>query len=276
MKAFSIIIALFSIAFSASAQGLSAPDDPSQLGTIPTTPTDTTSTANTAPIIQPKHNDPAESWRAERNFIREGNSQFADSNFHRALEMYDKALAENAGSLAARYNKATTLLRLATLDNAGTANDPRIAARSIYHQLLPDARRYNPEIAHLAYYNLGNMSYNDGDYASAIDLYEASLRLEPNDWNARYNLRLAQLKQQNQDQDQQEQEQEQEQQQQEQQEQQQQQQEQQQQEQQQNMTQPAEQILHSMQNKENETRRKVQEQEQQANPSRRAQPEKPW
>ncbi len=259
-----IIATALGACMSLSAQGLSAPDDPAQIPDAPTATADSTATAGPAPL----HNTPAESYRAERNYVRQGNYQFADSNWHRALECYDKALLVNAGSLAARYNKAATLLRLATADNAGTQADPRAAAGAILTELIPEARRYRPEIAQMALYNLGNMSYNDGNYDQAIAMYERALMLNPDDIDARYNLRLAQLKRdQNQDQqDQQDQDEEQQQEQ--------QQQQQQQQPEPQPMTQPSQQILQSMQNKENQTRQRVNENEEE--PAQRRQPEKPW
>lgn len=267
-----ILTAAVAAATGMSAQGLSAPDDPSQAPDAAALQTAPDSVS--VPEIAPKHNTPSESYRAERIAIRQGNSEFNDSNYHRALEYYRTALMENSGSLAARYNYANTLLHLASDDNRGTQNDPRVAAAEILGSILPDALKYRRDIAAKALYNLGNMSYNDQNFGQAIQLYEQSLILEPENYDARYNLRLAQLRQQNQDQNQdqnQQQEQQQEQQQQEQQEQQEQQQEQQQ--QQQPMTQSAQQILQSMQNKENQTRRRVQEEPQ---PGRRAQPEKPW
>ncbi len=277
MKVLTLTLLMTAVAVSpCAAQGLSAPDDPAQ---PPVAATADSTASNTHAAAEPLHSTASESFRAERNFIRKGNVQFNDSNWHRALEQYDKALHVNAKSIIARYNKAVTLLNLASPDNAGTQNDPRTAARAMLYDLIEDARTHEPDIAHRAYYNLGNMSYNDGDYSSAIQLYESSLRIDPDDYNARYNLRLAQLrqKQQEQNQDQQQDRQEQEQQQQQQQQEQQQQQQQQQQEQQQTeMTQSSQQILQSMQNKENDTRRKVQQEEQQASPAHRRQPEKPW
>lgn len=257
----------------AAAAQLAAPDDPSQAPAVPAAPDSVA-----APIVQPRHNTPSESFRNERNAIRRGNAEFADSNYYRALEYYQEALRENASSLAARYNYATTLLHLSSEDSRGTQNDPRVKAAQIYQELIPDARRFRPEIAEKALYNLGNMSYNDANYGQAIACYERSLMLNPDNAECRYNLRMAQLQQENQqnnqnNQNQQEQEQQQQEQQQQQQEQQQQEQQQQEQQQQQ-MTQSAQQILQSMQNKENETRRRVNEVE--AEPGRRRQPDKPW
>ena len=44
-------------------------------------------------------------------------------------------------------------------------------------------------------YNLGHLSYNQGDYASSIGYYKSVLRSNPDDDKARLYLRMAQLKQ---------------------------------------------------------------------------------
>lgn len=230
------------------------------------------------PGIQSEYNTPSQSYKAERNYIRQGNSYYEDEKYHQALEAYDKALEVNEGSIRARFNKARTLVNLASDDNKGTENDPRKQAWEIWMGLIDDAKKYDPEIAQMAYYDLGNMFFNDEQYDASIAMYKSALRMKPEDMAARENLRLAQLKKQEQENKNENQQQEQNQQEQQQQQQQQQQQEQQEQEQQQPqpqpMTQSAQQILQSMQNKENSTRKKVQEQETPA--GRRNQSDKPW
>lgn len=219
--------------------------------------------------------------KAERNYIKEGNKCYRDSNYHAALEAYEKALTANPSSLRAQYNKAAALTHLFSEDNKGTENDPRVVAAELFNSVaqlaLTDADE--AEIAERAFYNLGNMAFNDEKYDESINFYKRSLRIRPDNLQARQNLRLAQLKKQQQeqnqdqkDQDKQDQEQ---QQQNQQQQQQQQQQDQQQQQQQQQMTGSAQQILQSMQNKENATRRKVQEKEDQPAQGR-PQTDKPW
>lgn len=230
------------------------------------------------------YNTPSESYKDERNAIRRGNKLFEAEKYHQALEAYDKALQVNEGSIRGRYNKAVALLQLQSDDNKGTENDPRALAADIFANLIDDAKKYDKEIAEKSYYNLGNMSFNDEQYDRSIAMYKSSLRLNPDNQQARENLRLAQLKKQEQEQNQDQQDnqdkqdnkdqQQQQQQQQQQDQQQQDQQQQQQQPQEQSMTQSAQQILQSMQNKENATRRKVKEEEQPA--GGRPQTDKPW
>lgn len=207
----------------------------------------------------------AKTTKAERNLISEGNKAFTDSNYVKAFSLYEEALEANPSSDAALYNKAVTLTHLVNDDNKGTANDPRVKAVEIFETVARTAG--DESLVEKSFYNMGNMAFNDGDYAKAIDNYKAALRKNPDNFKTRQNLRIAQLQMQNQDQqeqnqDQQQQDQQQQQQQQQDQQQQDQQQDQQQQQQdQQPMTQNAEQILQSVQNKENMTRKKVKEQE---------------
>ncbi len=229
---------------------------------------------------QSKYYTPSVSYKAERNALRRGNALFKDDKFHEALEQYQKAIDINGSSIRGRYNKAVALLQLQSDDNKGTENDPRVEAAKIFAELVDDAKKFDSEIAQHAYYNLGNIAFNDEKYDQSIAFYKDALRIKPDDMDARENLRLAQLKkqeqEQNQDQDQDQNEQDkkdQEQQQQQQQQDQQNQEEQQQQQQQKPMTGSAQQILQTMQNKENATRKKVQPQEQ---PAGRPQTDKPW
>lgn len=254
-----------------------------QAPTEPVDPVEPAAQEESAPQKQAKYNTPSKSYKDERNAIRRGNKLFKEEKYHQALEEYERALDINEGSIRARFNKAVALLELQSDDNKGTDNDPRVKARELFSGIISDAKAYDRIMAEKAYYNLGNMAYNDEDYRSAIEFYKSSLRINPDNMDTRENLRRAQLKleeQQNQDQnqDQQDQQDQQEQQQQEQQQQEQQQQEQEQQQQQQQqqpqpMTNSAQQILQSMQNKENATRKKVQAEEPSVG---RPKSDKPW
>jgi len=213
--------------------------------------------------------------KAERNLIKEGNALFGEGKFHEALERYERALTLNAESTVALYNKAVTLVQLASDDNKGTEKDPRVAAAQIFQDIARADQ--SADLVAKSFYNLGNMAFNDEKYDLAIEMYKGSLRKIPENRKARQNLLLAMQKKQEQEQNQnqqQDQQQQQEQQQQQQQQEQQQQDQQQEQQQEQQMTQNAEQILQTMQNKENATRRKVNQRE--ARPGGRPQTDKPW
>ncbi len=269
------ILALTAVAFAGHAQ-LSMPD--------PSMPDSVVAEESGKAHVQSRYYTPSQSYKAERNAIRKGNRYFEQDKFYEALEAYEEALAENGSSIRGRYNKAIALLQLQNDDNKGTSADPRVQAQQLLVELIPDAKSYDVEIAQKAFYNLGNMAFNDEQYDQSIEMYKNALRITPSDQQARENLRLAQLKkeqqEQNQDenqdqnQDQQDQQQQNQQDQQDQQPQQPEQEQAPQQQEQKPMTNSAQQILQTMQNKENATRKKVQANEEPA--AGRRQPEKPW
>lgn len=268
-KLHAIFIGFAMLALPAAAQ-LEMPDDEAATSMQPDVSAEA-APQKSAEQKQSKYYTPSVSYKAERNALRRGNAFFKDDKFHEALEQYQKAIDINGSSIRGRYNKAVALLQLQSDDNKGTENDPRVEAAKIFAELVDDAKKFDSEIAQHAYYNLGNIAFNDEKYDQSIAFYKDALRIKPDDMDARENLRLAQLKkqeqEQNQDQDQDQNEQDkkdQEQQQQQQQQDQQNQEEQQQQQQQKPMTGSAQQILQTMQNKENATRKKVQPQEQPA------------
>ena len=276
-KLHAIFIGFAMLALPAAAQ-LEMPDDEAAASMQPDVSAEA-APQKPAEQKQSKYYTPSVSYKAERNALRRGNALFKDDKFHEALEQYQKAIDINGSSIRGRYNKAVALLQLQSDDNKGTENDPRVEAAKIFAELVDDAKKFDSEIAQHAYYNLGNIAFNDEKYDQSIAFYKDALRIKPDDMDARENLRLAQLKkqeqEQNQDQnqDQNEQDKKDQEQQQQQQQDQQNQEEQQQQQQQKPMTGSAQQILQTMQNKENATRKKVQPQEQ---PAGRPQTDKPW
>ena len=138
----------------------------------------------------------AKTYKAERNYITEGNKAFRDSNYVEAFALFEKALEANPASDAALYNQAVTLTHLVSEENKGTANDPRVKAVEIFETVA----RTSPDssLVEKSYYNMGNMAFRDGDYGKAIDNYKNALRRNPDNLKTRQNLRIAQLQQQQQ------------------------------------------------------------------------------
>ena len=212
------------------------------------------------------------STKKERNAITKGNKLYEEGKYKEAMKLYQEALNHNSSSIVGRYN-----LGLSEIMIGSNPNDTSETAKNIMSQGMRNMEQVanlgkkRPDLASKANYNLGNVAFKSDDYQKAIDYYKKALRLNPNDDNARRNLRIAQLKQQNQDQnedqnqDQDQDQQDQEQDQQDQQDQNQDQQDQNQDQDQQKEQQPqsnlneqtAEQILNAMENKENQTRARV-------------------
>lgn len=140
------------------------------------------------------------STRKERNYIREGNNYYEEKRFADAEVAYRKALEENAASEIAMYNLATSLIRQSGSANPNDGNNPMAEAQSLLQNVAQTAT--DMSVAENAFYNLGNMAFNQQQYDQAINMYKGALRKNPDNDKARENLRLAQLKLQQQQQDQ--------------------------------------------------------------------------
>lgn len=243
------------------------------------------------------------STKRERNYMKEGKSLFDKQRYAEAEVNFKKALGENPDNARAQFNLASSYLKQRGEDLSNKGDSLIRQADQIFAQTAgnPDV-----ELAELSFYDRGNIAYKGEDYAAAIEMYKNALRRNPENNQARENLRLAQLKkqeqnqnkdnqqnkddQQNQDQNQDQQQQQQNQDQQDkndqqdkdkQQDQQQQQQDQKQQQQQQQQgglsEQSAAQILKAMDDKESATRMKVEQMKQdKEKQSRQRQTGKPW
>lgn len=145
--------------------------------------------------------------KRERNYIKEGNALFAKQRYAEAEVAYRKALEENAASEVATFNLASSLLKQSGSADPNKGNNPMSEATKLLTDLAKNAQ--TAAIAEKAFYNLGNISFNNEKYQESIDMYKNALRRNPDNNDARDNLRLAQLKlqqqqnqQQNQDKDQ--------------------------------------------------------------------------
>lgn len=226
--------------------------------------------------------------RASRRYVEEGNKLYGEKRYSEAEAQYRKALQAEPGGMVSAFNLAASLLRQATPGESGK----KLMAEA--GQLLADVMDHagDPKLSSLAAYNLGNMAYNSEQWDQAINFYKAALRKNPDDDNARDNLRMAQLKKRNRQDNQDKKDDKKEdkkedkkddQKQQPQQQPQNQPQNQQNQNQQQQPPQPrsidpanAEKILKAMENEEAATRRRVEAELRRGNASGRRQPTKPW
>lgn len=142
--------------------------------------------------------------KRERNYIKEGNALFAKQRYAEAEVAYRKALEENAASEVATFNLASSLLKQSGNADPNKGNNPMSEATQLLTDLAKNAQ--TAAIAEKAFYNLGNISFNNEKYQESINMYKNALRRNPDNNDARDNLRLAQLKlqqqQQNQDKDQ--------------------------------------------------------------------------
>ncbi len=143
----------------------------------------------------------------ERSLVRKGNRAFEKQKFERSIDHYREAMEQTPGTWEAGYNLGNALYRTEQYDKA--AESLRRAAT--------DSLRTAEERAE-AYYNLADVQYKQQKLPEALESLKSSLRLNPNDEDAKFNYTLVKRQMQEQQQEEQEQQQEQNQEQQEQQE----------------------------------------------------------
>lgn len=143
----------------------------------------------------------AQSVRQERRLINDGNKLYVERKFKDAAAKYQEALKINRESAVAKYN-----LGMADIRQVVNPKDTSSSAAPLLEKgvsLLTEVAKMSkdkPGLASKASYNLGNLEFNRENYSAAISHYKQSLRIDPNDKNAKKNLRIAQLKQHQQDQ----------------------------------------------------------------------------
>lgn len=136
---------------------------------------------------EPAQQDP--STKAERNFIRNGNKLFEEKNYGEAEVEFNKALQANPSSAVAAYNLALTLaMQAEPNDSTGIIQH----ADSLFNFAASITK--DKQLKAMAHYNMGNLAYNSNQFDKAINDYKNALRAMPSDDDARYNLRMAQLK----------------------------------------------------------------------------------
>lgn len=144
------------------------------------------------------------SWSQQENrLIRHGNRQYEDGNFKEAEIDYLKSVQTPKASHKGYFN----------LGNAWYMQDNYIQAAAAFDTLR--TFRMDDETRSKSYYNLGNSLLKAAQDSAqlaqqflpaSIDAYKQSLRLDPDDQDAKYNLAYAQkLMQQSQQQQQQQQ-----------------------------------------------------------------------
>lgn len=137
---------------------------------------------------------PVKTLRGERRAIKEGNKLVEEGNLGEALAKYNEALRVNPESAVARFNIAMTQINLAKASQANDSTSQKlmqegVATLNAVAQLGYD----NPEVSSKAFYNLGNLAFEQKQYGQAIQMYKNSLRINQNFFEARRNLRIAQL-----------------------------------------------------------------------------------
>ena len=137
--------------------------------------------------------------KQERVALRNGNKLYEKKRYAEAEVEYRKALQANPASEKAQFNLATALMRQGSATaKQDDENNPMKQAEGLLTNLAKNSQ--DKRLRGKACYDLGNIAYSRQDYGKAVEFYKHALRCNPDDDQARDNLRLAQLKKQQQDQ----------------------------------------------------------------------------
>lgn len=117
-----------------------------------------------------------------RREVNEGNDLYREKKFPEAKKRYNDAVATEPGRVEGHYNLGNTAYR---------AEDP---AGAIEHYKRAGERARSKEEGARLWYNGGNAAMKMGQYEQAVEAFKQSLKLNPNDEDARYNLLYAMQK----------------------------------------------------------------------------------
>jgi predicted Zn-dependent protease len=126
--------------------------------------------------------------QSDKKFIRQGNREYEKDKYSEAEISYRRAIDKNKGSADAIFNVGDALYKQNKFEDAGKqfVNN---------HYLIEDKEKKSASL-----YNLGNSLLMANKVQESIEAYKGSLKLNPSNMEAKYNLAYAQdlLKQQQQ------------------------------------------------------------------------------
>jgi len=124
----------------------------------------------------------------ERKLVRKGNELYNQKKYPEAAAAYQEALKNQPQFVPGAFNLGNALIQQKQFD----------AARKVMDQTAKDSK--DPAVQSGAQYNKGNTYMSEQQWQNAVDAYKESLRKNPSDAAAKYNLSyaLAKLKQQQQ------------------------------------------------------------------------------
>lgn len=114
-----------------------------------------------------------------KSTLANGNQSFGVKNYTKAEQTYRKASAKDKQSTAALYNKANSIYKMQSMNEAASS----------YQTALKSAK--TKEDKHQIFHNIGNAFMKQKNYGAAVEAYKNALRNNPNDDQTRYNYALA-------------------------------------------------------------------------------------
>lgn len=133
----------------------------------------------------------------ERKEVRLGNKEYKEGDYSDAALNYRRALDKSPQSNKVKYNLGNALYKL--IDSSAMRSDEGKQqleeVRKLYEP-LSEAAETNEQKAN-ALFNIGNTYLQEYEWDKAIEYYQKTLRLTPNDMAAKENLFFAELMKQN-------------------------------------------------------------------------------
>jgi len=128
--------------------------------------------------------------QTHRDLVKKGNESFHKGQYGDAEADYKKALQVKPGSATANFNLGDAYYKQKRFQEAGRSFGTFASSPN-----EEDARAK-------AFYNAGNSLFKENKFKESIEAYKQALRINPSDDDARYNLEMAKLRQQQQQQQQ--------------------------------------------------------------------------
>jgi Ca-activated chloride channel family protein len=110
--------------------------------------------------------------------LKEGNRQFKKGNYEKALDLYQDGLIDAPYSSILHYNAGDATMMKGDFPKAEVS-------------FTEAAKSSDPVLRGASHYNRGNALYYQEKWADAAEAYKDSLRANPRDEDAKYNLTVA-------------------------------------------------------------------------------------
>ncbi|MGP8152907.1 MAG: tetratricopeptide repeat protein [Smithella sp.] len=114
-----------------------------------------------------------------RSELNRGNDLYKKGGYSQAGQIYGNILEKKKNDRKARFNLGDSLYK------EGRYKESEAVFKSLTDKSVAKDLRQK------VFYNLGNSFFRQEDYKSAIDAYEESLKIDPKDKDAQFNLDLA-------------------------------------------------------------------------------------